>query len=314
MNIIFRKIKTLINHPNTLLIKILFQFSYCFSDSSYLKLMYFLHFGKRLDLLNPVSFNEKLQWLKLNYLKPEFTTLVDKCAVKDYVSRKIGEKYIIKNYSKWKNLSEIDIESLPQKFVLKTTFGGGSHGVIVCSNKDLFDLSKAITELKKSYNLDLFKFGREWPYKNVPKMILCEEYLFDNEIGELRDYKFFCFNGLARYCKVDFNRFSGHRANYYDLNWNLQKWGENECPPDYYKIIERPCNFDKMVELANILAEGFPFVRIDLYNIQGRIYFGEITFYPASGFGSFTNKEIDYRWGQFLQLPNKCIDKGYENT
>lgn len=310
LKFIIRKANTLFRHPNVIFIKILQRYSLRINDRVYLKLMYFFHVGKFLDIDNPKTFNEKLQWLKLNYIKPEFTTMVDKLAVKDYVENKIGKEYVINTIAIWNDINSIDFNILPDSFVLKNTFGGGGNGIVVCHDKSKLNIKDTLKNLQKNFSLDLYKYGREWPYHNVPAKIFAEECLIDLEIGDLRDYKFFCFNGKAKFCKVDFGRFSKHRANYYNLNWEIQEYGEKVCPPDFDMKIEKPHNFYKMIELANNLAEGLPFVRIDLYNVSGRIYFGEITFYPASGFGPFTKKGIDEQWGNLINLPEKYINKG----
>ncbi len=274
-------------------------------DKLYLKFLWWLHYGKALNLKNPQTFTEKIQWLKLFDRNPHYTQIVDKYAVKDIVGKIIGEEYIIPTYGVWDNPSEIDWDSLPQKFVLKTTHGGGSQGVVICTNKSTFDKNKAIRNLKKAMRQNAYYKLGEWPYKNVPKRIIAEQLLETPDAKELSDYKFFCFNGNPKFLKVDFGRFSNHHANYYDLHWNILPFGEAKYPPLEDKKFMAPPNFEVMVLLAKKLSKGYKFIRIDFYNIAGKIYFGECTFYPASGLGRFTSVEADYEIGKLLEIPNE---------
>lgn len=278
---------------------------YIKSDRLYLKLRYYLTYGQNLNLKNPTTFNEKLNWLKLYNRKNQYTMMVDKFGVKEYVTSKIGAEYIIPTLGVWNSPEEIDFDSLPNQFVLKTTHGGGGCGVVICTDKLTFDKESAIAKLKQAMKADIYTDFREWPYKNVPRRIIAEQYMVDDSINDLRDYKFFCFNGKVRFCKVDFNRFMEHHANYYDPKWNLLPFGEEVIPPIVDKKIDCPKNFDKMLEIAQRLSQGIPFVRIDLYNIQGEIFFGEITFFPAGGMGKFSPQNVDKEIGQFIVLPKK---------
>ena len=277
---------------------------YIHNDRLYLQLRYFLESGDKLNLKHPKTFNEKLNWLKLYNRKPEYIKMVDKFAVKDYVADKIGEEYVIPTIGVWNTPDEINIESLPNKFVLKTTHGGGGSGVLICKDKATFDVSSAISKLNKAMKSDIYTSYREWPYKNVSRKIIAEQYLVDESEQELKDYKFFCFNGQVKFCKVDFDRFIEHRANYYNTSWDLLPFGENVCPPMFDKELYCPPNFNKMINLAQRLSKDIPFVRIDLYNINGRIYFGEITFFPAAGMGIFHPIEWNQRIGEWIKLPN----------
>lgn len=276
---------------------------YIKSDRLYLKLRYYLTYGQKLNLKNPTTFNEKLNWLKLYNRQNQYTMMVDKFGVKEYVTRKIGAEYIIPTLGVWNSPEEIDFNSLPNQFVLKTTHGGGGCGVVICTDKLTFDKEFAIAKLKQAMKADIYTDFREWPYKDVPRRIIAEQYMVDDSINDLRDYKFFCFNGKVRFCKVDFNRFMEHHANYYDTEWNILPFGEEVIPPIVDKKIDCPKNFDKMLEIAQKLSQGIPFVRIDLYNIQGEIFFGEITFFPAGGMGKFTPQNVDKEIGQFIVLP-----------
>ena len=290
---------------NRILLGILNRVAVLFPDKLFLKLKFRLMMGEKLDLNCPKTFNQKLQWLKLYNRKPEYTTMVDKYAVKEYVANIIGEEYIIPTLGIWNSTDEIDWDALPNQFVLKTTHGGGGGGVVICKDKGTFDIEKAKQKLQISLKSDIYINFREWPYKNVPKRIIAEQYMTDESNVELKDYKFFCFNGKVRCFKVDFDRFIGHKANYYNRNAELLPFGEESCMPDFNRQFEKPINFNKMLSLAEKLANGVPFVRIDLYNINGRIYFGEITFFPAAGMGKFEPREWDVKLGNYLELPVK---------
>ena len=279
------------------------------SDKLFLKIRYRLKIGHKLDLSNPKSFTEKIQWLKLYNRKTEYTSLVDKVAVKEFVKKKIGEEYIIPTIDIFNNVDDIPWNSLPEKFVIKTTHGGGGGGVVICSDKTKLDLGRAKNLLSDSLKADIYKFYKEWPYKNVPKKIIVEKLIDSGKNNDLKDYKFFCFNGEPKFLKVDFGRYTEHHANYYDLNWNLLPYGETGLEPLPEHIEDKPSNFDKMIEIARKLSADIPFLRVDLYNVEGKIYFGELTFYPGSGMIPWTREEDDLEIGKMLVLPilNKKI-------
>ena len=267
----------------------------------YLKLYYRLAIGKKLDLRNPQTFNEKLQWLKIYAQHPLYTTMVDKYDVKNLVADKIGREYIIPTLDVWDKAEDIDFDALPEKFVLKTTHDSG--GIKIVNKAKGYNEEEIISFFKKRLKRSLYNLTREWPYKNVKHRIIAEDYLEDSSTSELRDYKFFCFGGVCKCMKVDFDRFIEHRANYYDLKGNLLDFGEAVYPPDKKKNIILPSNMDKMIELAEKLSKGTPFLRVDFYDVNGDIYFGELTFFPASGFGIFTDEEWNYKLGNWIELP-----------
>ena len=269
-------------------------------DEQYLKLRYWAAFGRKLDLENPSRFTEKLQWLKLHDRKPEYSRMVDKYEAKQYVADKIGEEYIIPTLGVWDSFDEIDFESLPDKFVLKCTHDSG--GLVICKDKKSLDKDKARTKIEKSLKNNYYLWGREWPYKNVKPRIIAEQFMVDSKTEDLRDFKFFCFGGQVRCFKVDFDRFIEHRANYYDEKSHILNFGEVMCPPDYNKKIELPKSIGKMEKLAQKLAEEHPFLRADFYDVDGKVYFGEMTFYPASGFGAFTDDEWDKLLGSWIPM------------
>ena len=271
-------------------------------DRIYLQIVYFRHFKKFIDFDNPKTFNEKIQWLKLNYRKEEYTNLVDKYRVKQYITKLIGEEYVIPTLGVWKNVDDIDFKSLPEKFVLKCNNDSG--GIVICKNKKDFDEVKAKSFLKERLKNNGYWYGREWPYKNVKPCIIAEKYMEDSISKDLKDYKFFCFNGSMEFFDIDIDRFIEHRSNYYDRNGNFLPFGKTYCPPDYTKKIEMPKNLDKMIELAETISHNTVLSRIDFYEIDGQVYFGEITFYPGSGFSPFTDEKWDYKLGDMIDLPN----------
>ncbi|PWM77117.1 MAG: glycosyl transferase [Clostridium sp.] len=271
-------------------------------DRIYLQIVYFRHFKKFIDFDNPKTFNEKIQWLKLNYRKEEYTNLVDKYRVKQYITKLIGEEYVIPTLGVWKNVDDIDFKSLPEKFVLKCNNDSG--GIVICKNKKDFDEVKAKSFLKERLKNNGYWYGREWPYKNVKPCIIAEKYMEDSISKDLKDYKFFCFNGSMEFFDIDIDRFIEHRSNYYDRNGNFLPFGKTYYPPDYTKKIEMPKNLDKMIELAETISHNTVLSRIDFYEIDGQVYFGEITFYPGSGFSPFTDEKWDYKLGDMIDLPN----------
>ena len=291
----------LLNNHSALGIALLHRLAFIFPDKLYLELMFRLKMGYPLDLKNPQTFNEKLQWLKLYNRRPEYTQMVDKYAVKEYVAQIIGKEYIIPTTGVWDKFGQIDFSALPERFVLKTTHGGGGGGVAICNDKEHFNTAEAKRKLGKSLSVDIYRNLREWPYKNGKRRIIAEEYMQDGS-GELKDYKFFCFNGRVEFFKIDFDRFVDHHANYYDRNGKLLPFGEADLPPVPDKKLEIPHNIQEMIVLAEKLSAGIPFLRVDLYNIDEKIYFGELTFFPASGFGRISPEQYDRIIGKSLEL------------
>ena len=278
------------------------MFARLLPDDVYLKWIFPARVGYPLDLKNPKTFNEKLQWLKLYDRRPIYTTMVDKYAVKKYVADIIGEEYIIPTLGVWDRPEDIEWDKLPNQFVLKCTHDSG--GLVICHKKSDLDIESATRKLKNSLNTNFFLAAREWPYKDVPARIIAEQYMVDESGYELKDYKFFCFDGKPQYVQVDFDRFMEHKRNIYDMQWafiNLQI----EYPNDPNRIIEKPLNFEKMKEIASVLSEGVPHVRVDLYNVNGHIYFGELTFFHGSGFEHFVPREWDKNLGALINLPEQ---------
>ena len=276
-------------------------------DSAYLKMMYMLELGQKLDLDNPKTFNEKLQWLKINDRKPIYTTMVDKYEVKSYVANLIGEEYLIPTLGVWDSFDDIEFDSLPNAFVLKCTHDSG--GLVICKNKKDFNISEAKKKIEQCLKFNFYWHGREWPYKDVKPRIIAEPYIVDKELTELRDYKFFCFSGRVKLLKIDFNRFTNHQANYYSRDCKLLPVGETALPYDAKKEIKFPSQYEKMVSLAEKLSTDIPFVRVDFYQANEKVLFGEITFYPTSGFGKWSDDNYDVLFGEWIDL--NSINKQY---
>ena len=276
---------------------------YRMNDEKYLRFLWRLKTGKKLNLDNPQSYNEKLQWLKLHDRKPLYTTIVDKILVKHWVSDVLnGGGCTIPTLAVWNNFEDINIEGLPNKFVLKTNVGSSSAGVVICKDRNTFDLDSAKKRLAKSLKERVWKDMREWPYKDIKPKIFAEEYLED-ATGDLTDYKFFCFDGEVKALFIGTERFSKEvKFDFYDADFNhLDLY---QIHPMSDKIIPKPDGFEEMKSIASKLSKGFPHVRVDLYNVNGKIYFGEITFYHHSGFAPFHPEKWDYEFGSWIQLPN----------
>lgn len=298
-----RPIKEYLTSPRLLAISLLMRFGMWIPDSIYLRMMYYLTMGELLNLKHPVTFSEKLQWLKLYNRKPEYTMMVDKVRVKEYVAKIIGREYIIPTLGVWDSFDDIDFDLLPNKFVLKTNNGGGSGGVIVCYNKNQLNLKVAKRKLEKSFHRNIYSAYREWPYKGVQPKYLAEELLEMPDNADLEDYKFFCFNGIPKYCQVISGRKDVMSIDFFDRDWKHREFHEPKDFPFASVVSVKPENFELMWNLAEKLALDIPFVRIDFYNLSGKIYFGEITFFPTSGLGGFEPKIWDYRFGELINLP-----------
>lgn len=270
-------------------------------DSWFLFFRFKDHLGYYPNLVHPKTFNEKLQWLKLNNRNPEYSLMVDKYEVRNFISNKLGVEYLIPLVGgPWLSFDDINFDSLPDSFVLKCTHDSAS--VFICKEKKKFDKIAAKKKIEKALKLNYYTMGREWPYKTVKPRIIAERLMKDDSSDDLKDYKFFCFNGKVHYFKIDFDRFINHKANYFDLRGNIQPFGEVSCPNDLSRKHEMPDNLSKMVELAERLSVGIPFVRVDFYSINRRIFFGELTFFPAGGFGRFYPEEWDLKLGNLITL------------
>lgn len=271
-------------------------------DSLWLKYLYRKIMKEKLNLKTPKTFNEKLQWLKLYDRNPLYTQLVDKYEVRDYIKDKIGEEYLIPLVGgPWDSFDEIDFSKLPDQFVLKCTHDSGS--VIICENKEIFDINEARTKLNRSLRGNFYYGGREWPYKNVKPRIVAEKFMRNDESNELIDYKFYCFNGVFRFLYVSqgLQKHETARISFLTPEWDWAEFRRLDYAP-FEKLPEKPKTYEKMKEIVQMLSEGFPFIRVDLYEIQGHVYFSELTFSPCSGFMPFEPKEWDRKVGDWLVL------------
>lgn len=290
-------------NPKALCLRLLIRYGKFISDKTYLKLKFRLEMGKRLNLDNPQSFSEKLQWMKLYNRRPEYTMMVDKVKVKEYVASILGEDYVIPTLGVWTNPEDIDFNSLPDRFVLKCNHNSGL-GMYICKDKSKMNVAKVKAELYKGLGEDYFITNREWPYKNVPRRILAEKFI-DPEPGkaDLPDYKLFCFDGKVKALFIATDRSKGEHAvkfDFFDENFNHLPFTNGH--PNADVMPERPRHFEKMKELAEKLSKGIPHVRVDFYEVGDKIYFGEMTFFHWSGMMPYKPEEWDYKFGEWLTL------------
>lgn len=275
------------------------------NDELFLRLYYFCGLGHHLNLKSPKLYTEKLQWLKLYDKHEEYTSLVDKISAKEYVAKIIGDKYIIPTIAIYNDVNEININTLPNQFVIKCTHDSG--GIVVCKDKKTFDFHSAKKKLKSGLAKSFVAITREYPYKNVPHRLIAEQYMVDESGYELKDYKIFCFDGEPKFCFVATDRSTGKtKFDFFDMEWNwlpiVNGHPNNPVKP------QRPKNWEEMIEVAKKLSKGFRHVRVDLYNINGKIYFGELTFFHFCGTEPFEPNEWDLKFGSYLKLP---IDEQY---
>ncbi len=297
-----RKYLKILLHPEYILF---YLNGTCFArfipDKIYLKSRYKARIGKKLNLKNPKTFNEKLQWLKLYDRKPEYTVMVDKHEVKKYVADKIGKDYIIPILGVWDKFDDIDFDALPEQFVLKCTHDSG--GLVICKDKSQLDIEQARKKIDKCLKRNYYWHGREWPYKNVKPRIIAEQYMEDEETAEIRDYKFFCFDGVAKALFIATDRSNKEeetKFDFYDMEFNHLPFTNGH--PNANSAPQKPENFDKMRELAGKLSENIPHLRVDFYEVNGKIYFGELTFSHWSGMTPFEPEEWDYKLGEMIKL------------
>lgn len=269
------------------------------SDKKYLSLLYKQKCGRKLNLENPQTFNEKLQWLKLNDRKDVYTTMVDKYEVKKYVANIIGEEYIIPTLGIYNTFDEIDFEKLPQKFVIKCTHDSGS--TVICNNKNEFDKKEVKKKINGALKQNYYYGSREWPYKNVKPRIIIEKYITEDSENDLKDYKIFNFNGKSKLIQVDYDRFKKHKRNLYTTNWDLINL-QIEYPNDLEHIIEKPKKLDLMIQLAEKLAQKVPYIRTDFYYTGDKIYFGELTLFHGSGFEHFYPESYNNILGNWINI------------
>lgn len=295
-------LKFLFNQQKRILFLSHFKLSKKIDDKKYLEKMYFAKTGQVLNLDKPISFGEKLQWLKLYNRNPIFTIMVDKVLAKDYVANILGDEIIIPTIAIWDDPADINFDKLPNKFVLKCNHNSGL-GMVICKDKNSIDKKKVVKELKRGIEEDFYSHGREWPYRGINKKVFAEQYMKNSSDEELRDYKFYCFNGEPKYCQVICNRSKDETIDFFDLEWHVQEFTGLDLPyKPHAAYIDKPNCFDDMIEKARILANDIPFVRIDFYEINNKVYFGEITFFPASGFGRLYPEIWNNKLGELVQL------------
>lgn len=270
------------------------------ADAFYLKMLFHNRMGKELNLKNPTTYNEKLQWMKLYNRNPEYTTLVDKEAVKQKVAARVGWEYIIPTLGVWDRFEDIDFNELPDQFVLKCTHDSG--GLVICTDKKKLDIDEARKKINHALKRKYYLNTREWPYRDVKPRIIAEEYMVDESGYELKDYKFFVFDGemKAMFIATDRNAVTDTCFDFFDREFNHLPFTNGH--PNANHIMRKPDNYDEMIRIAEKLGKGIPQARIDLYNINGRIYFGEITFFHWSGLKPFEPEEWDYTFGSWIKI------------
>lgn len=272
-------------------------------DSIYLRYSFKKQMKYSLNLRNPKTFDEKLQWLKLYNRNPLYATLVDKYAVKKWVADKIGEQYIIPTLGVWNKFDDIGFDKLPNQFVLKCTHDSG--GLIIVRNKSEFDIVSARQKLTKCLNRNFYWQSREWPYKNVSPRIIAEPYMEDSTYKELRDYKFHTFSGKPKFLLIAKGRQSNNKTfDYFDMDFNHIEL-QDEYVPNSLNIPEKPICFEDMKKLSEILSNGIPHVRVDFYEINGKVYFGEMTFFDDGGFMKAKPISWEKEWGDLIELPER---------
>lgn len=274
-------------------------------DKPMVTLEYFIKTKRFLNLKNPERYTEKVQWYKLYYRDPLMMQCVDKYNVRKYIESKgLGEN-LVKLYQVVDDPSQIDFDALPGQFIIKTANGSGTN--IICRDKNTFDTAEAVSKMGDLAMRNSAYAGREWAYSGSSKKIIVEELLIDDSTPDksLNDYKFYCFGGKPEYIVVDKDRFTDHKRNFYDTEWNyIPVDSDYRCFGD---IIPKPENFDEMLRIASVLSADFPAVRVDLYNVKGKIYFGELTFYPMSGYFSLNPDSFDFEMGKKFVLPEKKV-------
>lgn len=306
MSKFLHRLKRLKQDPKIPLKIFLMYFAPLFPDKIFLRMLYYVNMGKKLNLDNPVTYNEKLQWLKLYNRNPEYTKMVDKYEAKKYVAGLIGEEYIIPTIGIYNNVDEIPWDKLPNQFVLKCTHDSG--GIVICKDKSTFDIEAAKRKLSKGLKISYYPRNREWPYKNVIPRIICEEYKVDESGYELKDYKWFCFDGQVKALFIATDRGNPNedtKFDFFDENFNHLPFTNGH--PNANRIPTKPKGFETMKQLASKLSQGLPHVRIDFYDVNGQVYFGEITFFHWSGIVAFNPESWDETFGSWIKLPSKRI-------
>lgn len=297
---LLKSVKLYLKSPSRLLFRLgRDSFLRRLNDRDYIKLLFKVNLGYSLNLDNPRSFNEKLNWIKLYDHNPLYTTMVDKYEVKNYVADVIGNKYIIPTLGVWDRFEDIDFDVLPSQFVLKCTHDSG--GLIIVKDKDKLDIAAARRKISKILKTDYYLFAREWPYKNVKRRIIAEKYV-DGGLGGLRDYKFFAFDGVVKalFVATDRNSNKETKFDFFDAEFNHLPFTQGH--PNADAMPAKPLRFEEMKEIAAKLSRGLPQIRVDLYEVGGEVYFGEITVFHYGGKEPFVPRDWDYRFGEWIKL------------
>ena len=268
-------------------------------DKKYLSFLYWTKFGRKLNWDNPQTFNEKLQWLKLYCHKPLYVTMADKYDVKKYGAERIGEEYVVPNLGVWNNVDEIDFNALPNQFVLKCTHDSG--GNYICKDKTQMDVNQVKKWLSFRLSLDYYLPGRDKQYRDIPKKIIADKYLDDGTGSELRDYKWWCFDGKPVYMYYT-NKGEHIYENFYDMEYNPVDI--NHGSPRLLPELPKPANFELMKDVAAKLSKNIPFVRVDFFDVGGHVFFGEFTFFDWGGLKPFKTYEMDLELGKLINLPH----------
>lgn len=276
------------------------RYSSVLSDKTHIEKVYFERTGKKLNLKNPKTFNEKCNWLKLYDRKPQYTVMADKYLARHYISEKIGDNHLIPLLGVWDNANDIDFDSLPDKFVLKCNH---DNGVIICKDKNNLNFEAVRENLNMRLQRDYYRKNREWPYKNIPRKIICEKLLENSNGDSLLEYNVFCFNGVPKYFKIGSVLHDGTLAkDFYDIDWNYL---EMKTGASAGNIFPKPIHYNNLIEIAKKLSKGTTHVRVDFYDCDGKLYNGELTFFSNGGHMKFTPEEWDKIWGDCLSLPKK---------
>jgi len=280
------------------------------SDIQSINFMFKHKLNRKLDLNNPIKYNDKLQWLKLIWYDPYAKVCADKYTVREIVEKEIGSEYLNELYAAYDNVHDINIDGLPNSFVLKVTSGSGFN--ILCLDKNKVNWKNEYKKIQRWMNFDYSLKGREWVYKGLKPRIVCEKYLSDEQGNPPMDYKIYCFNGVPKLIQVDIDRFGAHLQNFYDVDWNFRDvriW----CDNNKSLVISKPINLDKMIEISRTLSKPFPHVRVDLYNLNGKIIFGELTFFHLNGYAKFKDDSLELEMGNWLDLSYINKDRKYTN-
>ena len=303
----FKEIINKFKKPRELFLEVLHRYPETFkwmNDEMYLKFVYRIAVGKKLNLDNPQTFNEKLQWLKLNDHKDIYTTMVDKFEAKNYVANIIGEEYIIPTLGVWDNFDDIDFDNLPNQFVLKCTHDSG--GLVICEDKTKFDINKARKKIQRSLNRNFYWFGREWPYKNVKPRIIAEKFMseYNEQFNEdaLTYYKFFCFDGEPKILYISKDKGREPHTDFFDMDFNRLPIKMKDPNSTVDNLPKKPELFDEMKELSAKLSKGLKHIIIDFYQINGQLYIGEETFYHCSGFADVKPSEWNNQMGEWINF------------